>query len=162
MGPGVRQLGTNAAIWSDHANIRPTMLALLRLRDDYPHQGRVLFEALDPTALDASARASLGPLTRLGQVYQQINAPLGDLGLKTLAISTRAIASGDNQNDRQYASREAELTAIAASRDALAAQMSTILEGAVFANLPVDPAQIQSLLDQGNALLARVNALTSQ
>ena len=38
----------------------------------------------------------------------------------------------------------------------------TMLEGAVFASQPVDPTQIQSLLDQGTALLARVGALASQ
>jgi len=34
-GPGVARLGVDNAVWSDHTSIQPTMMALLRLRDDY-------------------------------------------------------------------------------------------------------------------------------
>ena len=34
VGPGVRQLGVDGKIWSDHTDIRPTMLVLLGLKDD--------------------------------------------------------------------------------------------------------------------------------
>src|SRR5262249_21534499 len=44
VGPGVRHLGVDDAVSSDHANDRPTVLALLGLKDDYAHEGRVLAE----------------------------------------------------------------------------------------------------------------------
>lgn len=51
VGPGVRRLGPDSAVWSDHADVRPTMLALLNLKDDYSHDGRALIEILNPSAL---------------------------------------------------------------------------------------------------------------
>jgi hypothetical protein len=45
-GPGVKNKGVTDDVWSDHTDIRPTMLALLGLKDDYQSQGRVLVENL--------------------------------------------------------------------------------------------------------------------
>jgi hypothetical protein len=52
VGPGVLQGSTRAddgleIVFSDHTDIRPTMMALLGLQDDYVHEGRVLFEVLN-------------------------------------------------------------------------------------------------------------------
>ncbi len=44
VGPGVAHLGVDSSVWSDHTSIQPTMMALLRLRDDYAPDGRVLGE----------------------------------------------------------------------------------------------------------------------
>ena len=42
VGPGVEKSGSPAtSFWSDHTDIRPTMLALLGLKDDYVSDGRV-------------------------------------------------------------------------------------------------------------------------
>src|SRR2546421_4397944 len=46
VGPGVQKSGLDSSTWTDHANVRPTMLTLLGLHDDYTLDGRVLFEAL--------------------------------------------------------------------------------------------------------------------
>src|SRR5512143_1997201 len=46
VGPGVRHLGT-ADPWTDHVDLRPTMLGLLGLPDDYRHDGRPTWEILD-------------------------------------------------------------------------------------------------------------------
>ena len=51
VGPGVLKKGRFGEIFSDHADIRPTILLLAGLEDDYAHDGRVLFEALSPLAL---------------------------------------------------------------------------------------------------------------
>src|SRR5262249_48043359 len=42
VGPGVQILGEFGAIFSDHTDIRPTILSLAGLTDDYAHDGRVL------------------------------------------------------------------------------------------------------------------------
>ena len=83
-GPGIRAQGQTGAIFSDHTDIRPTMMSLAGLSDDYAHDGRVLFEVLSPNALPPSVRSNQDLLTRLATAYKQINAPLGRLGLKTL------------------------------------------------------------------------------
>ncbi|HEX4660781.1 MAG TPA: hypothetical protein VH307_25600, partial [Streptosporangiaceae bacterium] len=74
VGPGVAHLGIDNSVWSDHTNIQPTMMALLRLRDDYAPDGRVLGEIIKPSALPRGMREHLGELLRLGQVYTQLEA----------------------------------------------------------------------------------------
>ena len=51
VGPGVEHRGIDDATWSDHTDIRPTMLLLAGLTDDYAHDGRVLVENLSDGAL---------------------------------------------------------------------------------------------------------------
>src|SRR5262249_14669723 len=41
-GPGVQRQGRNDRFFSDHTDVRPTMLALLGLHDSYVHDGRVM------------------------------------------------------------------------------------------------------------------------
>jgi hypothetical protein len=72
-------------------DIRPTILALIGLKDDYAHDGRVLFEALSPNALPISLRTDATLLALLAQTYKAITAPVGELGVTTLTgIATRA------------------------------------------------------------------------
>src|SRR5918911_714774 len=47
VGPGVADNGTDTTTWSDHVDLRPTILDLVGLRDDYAHDGRLLTPALD-------------------------------------------------------------------------------------------------------------------
>jgi len=42
----VRHLGVDHGVWTDHTDTRPTVLALLGLKDDYRADGRVIFEIL--------------------------------------------------------------------------------------------------------------------
>ena len=67
VGPDVAHLGIDNSIWSDHTNIQPTMMALLRLRDDYTPDGRVLGELFKPADLpgrDAGAPLRADPARR--------------------------------------------------------------------------------------------------
>ena len=158
VGLGVNQVGVDSATWSDHTDIRPTILALVGLKDDYTQAGRVLFEDLADSALPTSVVNSRQIITQLAQVYKKINAPVGELGLKTLQVSTKAIESNDT-GDTTYTKLENQLTSITTQRDSLASQMITMLEQTVFANQPVDSTQAQNLIDQGNALLQQVNGM---
>jgi hypothetical protein len=100
VGPGVREKGRTGEIFSDHTDIRPTIMSLARLKDDYAHDGRVLFEVLTREALPDSLRDNQDLLSRLAAAYKQINAPVGKLGLKTLTgISTQAL-KGDQAAER--------------------------------------------------------------
>jgi len=158
VGPGVTNKGIDSTTWSDHTDIRPSMLALLGLNDDYSHDGRVLVEDLNPAALPASLTVHLGTLVRLAQMYKQINAPVAGLGLATLAISTNALKS-NSAGDATYSQLDTQLQAIGTQRDALAAQMIAALEGAAFNGQAIDEQAAQSLIAQGQALLDSVNTL---
>jgi len=160
VGPGVKQLGVDHSVWSDHTDIRPTMLELLGLRDDYQHEGRVLFETLKVSALPITARPHLNSLISLGQLFKQIDAPLGALGLQTLAISTKALES-NSANDQTYIDLENQLTATTQARNAVANQIIALLETAEFGDTGpghgnasnLQESSFRSLLQQGQDLL---------
>jgi len=158
VGPGVRHFGVDNSIWSDHTDIRPTILALLGLKDDYAHAGRVLFEDLYDWAVPQSLRAHRETLIRLAQVYKQINAPVGELGLASLGVSTRALES-DTPGDNAYNQLENNLSTITGQRDPLAAQMSALLEAAAFNGQSINEQQAKQLITLGQALLDEVNSL---
>jgi hypothetical protein len=129
------------------------MLSIVGLKDDYAHDGRVLFEALDDKAVPHSLRAHQDVLSELATAYKAINAPLGPLGFNTLTgISTTALA-GD---DAAYAILEAQIQAITTQRNQIAAQMIDMLEDAAFNNQPIDEAKAQQLINQANDLLASI------
>jgi hypothetical protein len=161
VGPSVQHLGVTSSIWSDHTDIRSTMLSILGLSDDYSHEGRSLVEVLDANALPPSIQSHEATFVQLAQIYKQINAPVGPLGLGTLSISTRALASGSSTDDSLYTSLEGQLTSIGRQRDSLATKMSAVLEGAEFNNQPFDVQQAQNLIAEGQALLDQVNHLAS-
>lgn len=127
VGPGVKHLGVDDTLWSDHADDRPTQLALLGLKDDYRHEGRVLAEILDPSALHGGF-GNLAEYERLGRIFKQIDASVGQFGLATLQASTRALESGAGGNDSQYTQVTAQLQQLGAERDQLAGQMQDILD----------------------------------
>jgi hypothetical protein len=154
-GPGVAQLGVQSAVWSDHTDIRPTMLLLTGLTDDYSHDGRVLVEALRSSALPPSLRASEFNFILLANAYKQITAPVAFLGLTSLSVSTRALAGDDDT----YNSLEGKLATLTQDRDALASQMIQLLEGAEFNGKTIDLKTTISLVAQAGQLLAEVQQL---
>jgi hypothetical protein len=158
VGPGVAQQGVDSTTWSDHTDIRPTILALLGLKDDYSHDGRVLLEDVEGGALPFSLRQKQDTLIQLGAVYKQLDASVGQFGLDTLHISTVAVASGSASDDTTYTRLESDLTNFGSQRDALASQIITMLEQAEFNNQPINQQQAQNLINQGQALLAQVHA----
>jgi hypothetical protein len=94
-GPGVNSAGLDKTTWSDHTDIRPTMLALLGLQDDYQSEGRVLANELHTSALPSGVRKSGEEFAELASAYKRITAPVGELGLASLKVSTAAIAGSD-------------------------------------------------------------------
>jgi hypothetical protein len=164
VGPGVRKgsgQGELATIdFSDHTDVRPTVLALLGLRDDYSHDGRVLLEALNPSALPQALRNDFDKLVSLGRAYKQINAPFGELAQKTLKISTAALVS-NAPGDAVYTALENKLEAWRDSRDVLARQMQDIMEGAAFAGKEVSDEKVEDLIGKANALLGQVRACSA-
>jgi hypothetical protein len=107
VGPGVRPIGVTRPddFFTDHTDVRPTMMYLLGLKDDYQHDGRVILEMLDRNALSDRLNDHSHTLLELGKVYKQINAPFGSLAQSTLAVSTYAIRS-NSEDDEIYSRPE--------------------------------------------------------
>ena len=158
VGPGIANNGVDSSTWTDHTNVRPTMLSLLGLVDDYRHDGRVLVEALDKHAIPQALYEHRNTTGDLGAIYEQLNAPFGQFGMDTLTASTRAVTSTD---ESVYSSIESSIDSLTTQRDALALKISSALDGAAFNNQMIKEkdakewiAQAQSLLDQAAALAA--------
>src|SRR5689334_17281337 len=116
--PGSGTTGT----WVDETDIRPTLLYLTGLHDDYQSDGRVISEVL------ASPRRGIGSRTveALGECYKQLNSSVGEFGTSTLQASTRAIES-TSPGDRQYLATKRVLTLLEHARDNLAGRIKAEL-----------------------------------
>ncbi len=157
VGQGVDQSGIDSATWSDHTDVRPTILELVGLKDDYRHDGRVISEILQGYARPVALKKS-GSFVALAQIYKQLNASFGEFAMDTLKASTKALASND-AGDATYTTIEGQIQSLTAERDALAAQMIGLLEGVEFKGQTFSDAQAQSLIAQGEALLNQAKAL---
>jgi hypothetical protein len=158
VGPGVAHHGIDNAIWSDHSNIQPTMLALLGIPEHYLPDGRVLGEIIDSSALPPGMRAHGATLLRLGQVYSQLEAPVGAFGLDTLRASTQALAS-NSPGDATYARIENALQRLGAERDTVGEQMRALLLDAAFGGRPLDVKEARALIRAGDRLLSEAAVL---
>jgi hypothetical protein len=150
VGPGVRHEGATDAIFSDHTDTRPTIMSLVGLKDDYAHDGRVLFEMLDDNALPSRLDGQKEILTRLAHAYKNINAPVGKLGRLTFPISTAAL----NGDDATYTRLESRLNKLTDERNTIAQKMIGMLEGAVFENKAVNEREAALLILESDALIA--------
>jgi hypothetical protein len=129
--PGSHTKGT----WIDETDIRPTMMYLLGLTDDYEHDGRVITQILtDPNkALDA------GGVATLGDCYKQLNSSVGTFGTATLKFATKGIES-NSPGDSAYLATDKALAALNQSRDQLAGVIKQDLENAAFDNTMISNA----------------------
>jgi hypothetical protein len=168
-GPGVRHLGldgTSAAngpnsagpnsgqtevvnsgttgTWADETDIRPTLIYLTGLKDDYEHDGRVITEIL---ARPNHALAGPG-VTALGACYKQLNSSVGQFGAFTLHAATGAIESSTTA-DTEYRTADAALTGLDRLRDALALRVKGELDAAAFGDQPVFAAGAQTAACRG-------------
>jgi len=158
VGPGVRHLGATS-IWTDHADVRPTMLSLLGLRDDYVHDGRTVIELAREEALPQSLRTHSGTLLLLGNIYKQVNAPFGQFAKDLLGASTSALRSGSDTDDTAYTHIESEIRNLTDQRDALVLQIRAALDGAAFHGHAINDPQALALIEKGAGLLIKAHLL---
>ena len=118
--PEASRVGT----WVEETDIRPTMLHLLGLQDDYQSDGHVITQALAtvPTALAATEELAAG--------YDQIESSVGQFATDTLIADTKALASGSSSDDKAYRREQAKLRALADDRDRAAARIENLLSDA--------------------------------
>jgi hypothetical protein len=154
VGPGVRH-GGNDSTWVDHTDLRPTILTLTGLTDDYTLDGRVITEILDTKAVPQSLRAHRQTLERLAASYKQINAPTGRFSLDVIEISDAAVRNSD---ESRYDDLEDAIQELTADRNSIAATMRTLLLRAAFSNASIDEQQAKGLIAQADALLAEADA----
>ena len=158
VGPGVANIGVDSTTWSDHTDVRPTILELTGLKDDYVHDGRAAAEVLTGWAKPAALTGHFIPLS---QVYKQLNAPFGQFSMDALVASTRALNSGSAADDSAYTSIEGQITSLTSQRDALAAQMKALLTDAAFNNQAISNKQAQNLIKQAQDLMNQIHALAT-
>jgi hypothetical protein len=161
VGPGIRHRGQDDTTWTDHTDVRPTILSVLGLSDTYDGDGRLVVETLEPWAIPTAIQAHLPAWRNLARTYKAITAPFGEFGQRTLAISTVAVKSGSSADDTTYASIENQLADWTQQRDALAATMRTLLNGSAFDGQAINQQQATQLISEANALLDQVRSFGS-
>jgi len=144
--PGSGTRGT----WLDETDIRPTLMYLTGLRDDYQADGRVVTQLLDDPS------GGLGTTAQLGACYKQLNSSVGEFGTATLQAATKAIES-TSEGDRAYLSVDHALRVLDQARDRLAGELKTELAAAAFDGAAIHGANGQ--LSSCEALIARAQAL---
>jgi len=122
--------------WLDETDIRPTVMYLLGLKDDYEHDGRVITQVLtDPNS--ALSRPGIAPL---GDCYKQLNSSVGRFGTSTLKAATKAVES-NSSGDKLYLRTDKALASLDLARDRLAGVIKRDLEDAAFMNKKVNQAR---------------------
>jgi hypothetical protein len=138
--------------WVEETDLRPTLLQLVGLSDDYVNDGAVVAAALD------AVPSTLAGVNGLAGLYQQLNSSVGSFATATLIAESRALASGSTTDDRQYAATESALLDLANHRDRVAGQMKVVLAAAAAGKAP-SHGTLTSLTAQGTALLRQAQHL---
>ena len=146
--------------WVDETDIRPTLIYLTGLKDDYEHDGRVITEILT-----APNRALAAPgVASLGACYKQLNSSVGQFGAFTLHAATAAIESS-TPGDARYRVVDASLAGLDKLRDSLALRVKGELEAAAFGDQPIAGAGGQTVVCKsiiaGAAALAGACSVTT-
>ena len=138
--------------WVDETDIRPTLLYLAGLHDDYQSDGRAISEVL------AAPGATLGSakVQAVGQCYKQLNSSVGEFGTSTLQASTQALES-NSAGDQFYLDTELALTQLEQARDGVAGRIKQALGAAEFAGASIPNAN--GLLNSCEAKVAQAERL---
>jgi hypothetical protein len=138
--------------WIEEADLRPTLLYLVGLSDDYTSDGAVITAALtDPSAALTSTKL-------LAAVYTQLNSSVGSFATDTLLADSHALASGSAASDNTFTREQAALGQLVSDRDQLVNGIKQTLASAA-AGYPQSPGTTLSETGRAAALLLRATAL---
>jgi hypothetical protein len=146
--PEASKVGT----WVEEADMRPTMLHLTGLHDDYRSDGRVISQIL------THRTGALAETESLAAAYQQLNSSVGAFATDTLIADSAALASGSATDDSAYQREQRRLGELASARDVLAGAMKLQLSRAADGCAPnhgviaLETALAHVLLFQANRL----------
>lgn len=160
VGPGIRNLGEDNDVWTDHTDHRPTMLTLLGLKDDYQTDGRAVTQIADENALPVSLRVHHPSLEKLSGTYKQLMASFGSFAMDTLVASSRALAS-NSPGDQTYTDTENAIASLTSQRDALASQIRAGINSAEFDGVKLSENQIKDWTRAADDLLAQAHGLAA-
>jgi hypothetical protein len=157
VGPNVNNLGQTGAVWTDHTDIRPTMLAALGLHDDYSPDGDVITQYLSQSSLPANVQAHLSTVQELTAALKQLNAPFGQFGHDAEVASTTAVATTSNGVYNRFDDQPA---ACNSQRDSLAGQIQTVLNNAAFNGGQIDDAAANQMIAHAEQLIGNMHSLS--
>jgi hypothetical protein len=146
--PDASRVGT----WVEETDLRPTLLHLAGLADDYQSDGRVISQVL------SSPASSMLDTEALAVAYQQINSSVGQFATDTMLADSAALASGSASNDSAYVSEQARLRHLADNRDKLAGEIKAVLTQAAEGHSP-SHGTVTSEIARANALLNQAHQL---
>jgi hypothetical protein len=126
--PGSGTTGT----WIDETDIRPTILYLAGLSDDYQSDGRVIMPILS-NPNDALAAPGV---EQLAACYKQLNSSVGEFGTDTLIAATAAIESS-SPGDATYLATDDALHGLEVARDHIVRIIKNELSAAAFDNVSI-------------------------
>jgi hypothetical protein len=141
--------------WVEETDLRPTLLYLSGLSDDYQSDGHVITQAL------SSPPSLLTDLEALAAGYDQINSSVGQFATDTLIAESKALASGNATDDTAYSAEQATLADLANDRDAAATKIKEVLSNAAAGHAPNHGAVVSGLAHV-NELLNRAHTLATQ
>src|SRR5262249_44636260 len=139
-------------VWTDHTDVRPTIMALTGLSDDYQTDGRSVPRVFRHWALPEGLQTNAGAVRHLGTLYKQLTASFGSFGMDTLRASTRALASND-AGDGTYTSIENQIANLTAQRNDLMAHIRMALNLAEFHGVAITQPQARAWMNQARDLL---------
>jgi hypothetical protein len=149
--PGSHTKGT----WIDETDIRPTIMYLTGLTDDYEHDGRVITQVLT----NPNRALQAGGVSKLGECYKQLNSSVGKFGTATLKFATKAIES-TSPGDKKYLAADGALATLNTARDRVAGAIKQDLENAAFDNTPIH--HVGELTDACQGLVGAAQGLAGQ
>lgn len=138
--------------WVDETDIRPTLMYLVGLRDDYEHDGRVISQIL----LENNPNLTSSDVEALGDCYKQLNSSVGEFGTSTLIASTAGLESS-SPGDETYTDIENAPSRLEQERDQVAGEMKASLEAAAFDGRPVN--DVRGETEQCMSIIASADRL---
>jgi hypothetical protein len=147
VGPGIAHGGMDSSTWTDHTNLRPTILSLVGLKDDYTDDGHVLVQALEHHAVPAGLSAQ--KVAELEQADEQLNAPFGEYAADTLKASTFGIEGSDTD----YSNFVTDLGGFEPGREDLAKLIRDSLYNATFNGGTISNTQANNWISQANGYI---------
>ena len=159
VGPGVENKGQTDKVWTDHTDIRPTMLALLglqgRLRVRRPRRDRVPQGRRDSRSRSRRTARRREP-RRDVEADQRVVRPV--LAGHALRVD-RCAREQHGRATRPTRTPRTRSQSLGAQRDALADQIRLALWNAEFANQKIDPKKAKDWINQGQGYLDQAAAL---
>jgi hypothetical protein len=155
VGPGIKKLGETSAVWTDHTDVRPTLMTLLGLSDDYNWDGRAILPMLKLKAAPATLRTAKdrAAFEELAAALKQVDAPFGEFGMNTLNADTNAIKS-ESLEEATYEETDSQLQTCANTRLALVTKILSVLQAAETGTAAVSPTEAKTLTSEADAPIA--------